>query len=572
MNENAVQWRLTLAGVGLGLAMAGLCARLFVLHLGAPELWGGNGSNFAEEQPAVRGRIFDRNGQRNAMALDVAVKDVCADPFVVTSDDRASCLVSRLAPLLEMTEDAVAQRIFSRPGSRFAYVSRRVPEPVADRIAAESLPGVFFRDTILRRYPQGSSMGHVIGFVNYEGVGSAGVEQRMERFLRGAPGYLESSLNAKRQELVGRRAQHIPAVAGADVHLTLDQNIQHRIERILEDTVLRHRATAGLALVQRVRTGEILAMASWPFFDPNVFVESTPEQRRNRAIAFNYEPGSTFKPMVVAAALNEGLVTPETLIDCENGVWHYLNRPLRDVRPNGMLSVTEVVAKSSNIGTAKIGLRLGDRALYRYLRAFGFGERSGIDLPGEERGILHPVERWSRLDASRISIGQAVSVTPLQLLNAVCAIANDGILMRPHVVREIRGADGATLFEARPEALGQPIRAETARTIAHMMRLAVEEGGTGHRARLDDYETAGKTGTAQKVVDGVYSGTDYVASFVGFLPVENPEIGILVVVDEPRAEGYYGGLVAAPAFRAMAKETALYLDVLPTRYRLAQRP
>ncbi len=568
MNEKAVKFRFFSAGAFFALALAGLGVRLMFLHFGMAAR-AGNNHIYTTSILAERGRIFDRNGQQNMLALDVAVKDVCADPSIAMRLDNASMLAERLAPLLDMAEDGLAQQL-NRSG-QFARLKRFVPDAVADRIAAERLPGVFFHDTILRRYPQGSSLGHVIGFVNYEGQGSAGVEQRLDRFLRGAPGYLESALNAKRQELYERRGQVIPAMIGADVFLTLDQNIQHIVERVLEDTVTRHRAKAGLAIVQRVRTGEILAMANWPVFDPNSFTESTPEQRMNRAVAYNYEPGSTFKPMIVAAALNEGLATPDTVIDCENGSWLYLNRLLRDVHPYGLLSLADVVQKSSNIGTAKLGVRMGDRLLYRYLRAFGFGERTGIDLPGEERGIVHPVGRWSRLDSSRIAIGQAVSVTPIQLLNALCAIANDGVLMRPHVVKEVRRADGKVLFQARPEALGRPVRAETAATVARMLQRVTEDGGTGRRARLDGYDVAGKTGTAQKVVDGVYSRTAYVASFAGFLPVEDPEIGILVLIDEPGTEaGYYGGLVAAPAFRQIAGEAALYLDVLPSRYRLAQ--
>jgi cell division protein FtsI (penicillin-binding protein 3) len=565
MNERMVHYRFLATGALLILSMAAMGFRLASLHLRATGVAGRSRILEADLQ-AVRGKIFDRNGSCNLLAMDVAARDVWVDPSRLKQED-VERLAAKLAPLLDMAEDALARRLI-RPDSQFVYLKRFVHEPVATAIADLGLPGVHFHNTMVRSYPQGGSMGHVVGFVNHERQGSGGVEQTRDRYLRGAPGYLQSALDARRREIYGRRGRYIPAMTGANVVLTLDQNIQLVVEQALAETVAQYSAKAGLVIVQRVRTGEILAMANCPVFDPNEFAQTAPETRVNRAIAYNYEPGSTFKPMVVAAALNEGLFTPETVIDCENGEWRYLNRPLRDVHGYGLLTLSDVVRKSSNIGTAKVGIRLGDKLLYKYLRAFGFGERAGIDLPGEERGILHRTERWSRLDASRISIGQAVSVTPLQLLGAVCALANGGRRMRPHVVREIRDADGKLLFQTSPEALGRPVRPETALAVLRMMQDVTEEGGTGRRARLDGYEVAGKTGTAQKVVDGAYSRSAYVASFVGVLPAENPEIGILVVIDEPRPE-YYGGVVAAPLFREIAGQTARYLDILPTRYRMA---
>ncbi len=561
MNERGIKFRLRMAGAFLLLGMMGLGWRLGHLHFGSDNTTG-NRRVVHTELHSVRGKIFDRNGQANLLAMDVALKDVWTDPSLIADEpDTVWRLVSELAPLLQMPEDVLAGRLH-RPGRQFAYLKRRVPVAVADQIAARELPGVFLRHVIARRYPQDGSMGQVLGFVNHEGVGSAGVEQVLDRYLRGAPGFRESALNAKRQELYERRGRHVPAMSGASVHLTIDQNIQHIAEQALAAAAEQYQAAAGVAIVQHVATGEILAMANWPFFDPNHFRESTAEARMNRAVAFNYEPGSTFKPVVLAAALHEGIVTPETMIDCEQGAWTYLNRVLHDVAPHGTLSLADVVRKSSNIGTAKVGIRLGDRRLDRYLREFGFGDRLGVDLPGEERGILHPVSRWSRLDSSRISIGQAISVTPLQLVNALCALGNEGRLMRPHVIREIRSADGHILYRARPETIGRPVDAETAATMLRLLSGVMDDGGTGWRGRVAGYDVAGKTGTAQKVVDGAYSSTAFIASFVGLMPAENPEIGVLVVLDEPQT-ARYGGVVAAPAFSRIAEQTARYLDVAP---------
>jgi len=404
-------------------------------------------------------------------------------------------------------------------------------------------------------------MCHVLGFVNYEGHGSAGVEQAMDSFLRGCPGLLESRLNARRQEVYIWRGRHIPALEGADVHLTLDQNIQYVVERALDATVREHRAKGAWAIVQKVRTGEILAMSSRPIYDLNEFRTSKEAERVNRAIGYVYEPGSTLKTAAIAAALNEGTIETNTVFHCEFGEWQYGNRVLHDFHPYGKLSVADGLKKSSNILTAKVALSLSKQRFHDYLSAFGIGKPTGIDLPGEEAGILHPVSKWSGISATRIAIGQGVAVTALQMLGILSAIANDGFLMRPYVVREVRSKGGQVLFRNEPRIVGRPISFETAATMRLLLQRVTEKGGTGRRARVPGYGVAGKTGTAQKPIRGGYSSSNYMASFVGFVPAVDPEIAVIVVVDDPQPV-HVGGLVAAPVFSLVAGETMRYLDAL----------
>jgi cell division protein FtsI (penicillin-binding protein 3) len=449
---------------------------------------------------------------------------------------------------------------FSDPERQFSYVKKYVFQDTADRIADRRFPGIFFREATMRYYPQGSFLCHVLGFVNHQGIGSAGVEQRMDRYLRGSPGLLESQKNGLRQELYWKRERFVPALEGANVWLTIDQNVQHILETELEAVMKEHRARGACAIVQRIRTGEILAMAARPAYDLNRFIGVDASRRRCRAIGSVYEPGSTMKAATFAAAFEAGTVTPRQVFDCEHGAWPYKGRVLRDYHPYGPLTVADGIKKSSNILAAKVALTLGNRRLYQGLRRFGLGEPLGIDLPGEEGGILHPVSRWSGISPTRIAIGQGVAVTPLQMLNVFCTLANDGYRMRPYVIQRVEADDGKVLYEKEPEVLGQAVSPRVAALMRRLLHRVTEKGGTGRRARVEGYDVAGKTGTAQKPVRGGYSDTAYVASFVGFLPVDHPEIGIIVVVDEPQPL-HTGGVVAAPVFSRIAEQTVRCLAV-----------
>jgi cell division protein FtsI (penicillin-binding protein 3) len=448
MTEKRNTGRFVLVALVLLAAMAGLGFRLVCLHLIQTDTARDRVRNLRHlEKTRVvgRGMIFDRRGAANVLALDLPAKDVISDPKVVAENADIEMLTSQLATVLEMEPADVMVRL-DQPGRRFERIRRAVPDGKIEELREMHLPGVFFKDTTTRHYPQKTFMCHVLGFANHQGVGSAGVEQEMNRFLRGCPGLLESEVDGRRREIYVRRSQDIPPREGADLHLTLDQHIQYAVETALDKTMEKSNARAAWAIVQHIGTGKILAMASRPGYDPNRFNEMPKGHMLNRAIGVVYEPGSTMKAVTIAAAIDQGLVTPETMIDCERGSWLHCGRVLRDHHPYGMLSVADVLKKSSNIGSAKIALMLGDQRLAKYMRAFGLGKKLGVDLPGEEQGILHPVERWTSISSSRLAIGQGVAVTSLQMLSVMCTIANDGRLMKPSVVSRVVAKDGSVLY------------------------------------------------------------------------------------------------------------------------------
>lgn len=335
---------------------------------------------------------------------------------------------------------------------------------------------------------------------------------------------------------------------GVEIHLTLDKNIQQYVEQAIEAAMTNFHPQAAWAIVEEVRTGAILAMASLPNSGPN------------RATGMVFEPGSIFKVGVVAAALNEGRVATNDLFDCENGSWTYGGKPVRDFHPYGVLDVTGIFRKSSNIGAAKIAAKLGPKDLHRYLKSFGFGRPTGLEVSGEENGILNPPSKWSKSGVVRVAMGHEVAVTALQMLNFLCCIGNDGVLMKPHLVSKVVDKDGVFLLENKPEALAQPITARTAEKMRAMLTEVTREGGTGTRGAVPGYNVAGKTGTAEKIVDGRYSENENIASFMGLLPAERPEIGIIVVLDNPQPLRT-GSVSAAPVFTQIAEAAARYLDI-----------
>lgn len=564
MTDRRTSSRFIGIALAIGVAIAGLMGRLVWLHCGL----GGRPTDriaqtriYRETLTVPRGRILEGGESRNILAVNVGVKDIWVDPAALSLSNRLEETQVRLAGALGVDLGSLASRL-SKTNAHFAYVARYVPAERAEAVAGLHLPSVRFTDTMARSYPNGQLLCHVMGFVNHDGVGSGGIEQIMEAYLRGAPGLLESRLDGRRREMFDRRIREVAPKEGGDVVLTIDLNLQFMVERALDAAMEQNRAQAAWAIMQRVRTGEILAMASRPAFDLNEFRRAQDNEKLNRAIGHIYEPGSTFKVLVIAAALNEGIVQPSTVFNCENGRWAYQNKILRDAHPYGMLDVADILKKSSNIGAAKIAILLGPERLDRYLRAFNIGARLGLDLPGEEAGILRPLSQWSAISSSRIAIGQGVSVTALQMLAAVSGIANDGRLMKPFVVREVVGGSGQSLLRREPQPLGQPIRPETAALMRKLLGRVTDDGGTGVKARVEGFRVGGKTGTAQKVIGGHYSETDYMASFVGFLPEEAPEIAMIVVVDNPQPL-HTGGSVAAPVFGEVAEQTVRYLGLTP---------
>jgi cell division protein FtsI (penicillin-binding protein 3) len=543
---------------------AGLVVRLVGLHLFPSERLK---SKIEQKRRIVqpilvgRGRILDARGR--PVAMDLTVQDVCADPQSLLKDGYAQAVGRHLARLLQL-EPAVVLAKLNRPDRRFVYVRRQVPDELAEDVRALKLRHVWFQPVSGRHYPHGRILSHVVGFSNLDGVGSAGAEQKLDAYLRGRPGIRISERDGAGREQLDRRILEIAPQTGADVYLTLDLDLQQIVETALDNAMREHSARGAWAAVVRVRTGEILAMASRPDFDLNEYARTDEEQRLNRALGVVYEPGSIFKIAVVAAALNEGVVTPDDVFFCENGLWHFRGRPLHDFHPYGNLTVADIVKKSSNIGAAKIAvLKLGEPLLEKYLVDFGIGRPTGVDLPGEEGGIFRPRSRWTSLSASRIAMGHEVGVTALQMVMVLSAIANDGFLMKPSVVKDVCDARGRRLYAFEPTVVSRPIRGDTARTMLRLLARVTEEGGTGRRAAIPGYTVAGKTGTAEKLVNGRYTNALNVASFMGVVPAEQPALAIIVTVDEPQPE-HTGGVVAAPVFREIAEQAVRILDIPPS--------
>lgn len=562
MTDRSYMWRMVLVVLLLTTAWLGLGARLLMLHLGPNEGLRARVEQIrsvVQEIPVGRGRVLDCHG--NILALDLSVKNVCVDPMVIASNGHVNAVGAYLARLLQMDPAMVFARL-NRPGRRYECIKKFVQEDTTDQIKRLQLKGVFFEDASARYYPKGSMFCHVVGFANLEGVGSAGVEQRFDPYLRGHSGLRISEKDGKSREVYGRRSLDIQPQQGVDVYLTLDQNLQYITEKALDAAIETHHAKGAWAIVERVKTGEILALASRPAYDPNQYRTVKENGLLNRSIGYVYEPGSTFKVAVISAALNEGTVEPEDIFDCENGMWIYQRRPLRDYHPYGRLSVADILKKSSNIGAAKVALTLGERRMESYLHAFGFGQPAGIELPGEEGGILRDRTQWTPLSISRMAMGHEVGVTSLQMMGLLCTIANNGFLMKPTIIQRMVDAEGRTVMEFTPEVVARPIREDTAREMQKLMIRVTEPGGTGTKGRVPGYTVAAKTGTAQKAIPGGYSDSANVASFMGFLPAENPELAIIAVVDEPQPL-HTGGLVAGPVFREIAEQAVRYLDIPP---------
>ncbi len=558
MDERGVLVRMWIVAAVLFLSLCGLGGRLGALHL---RNYSKIKREYTRELLGLRGRIFDCNGDQFSMAMSLPARQYFLDPKAVKKGHDVRYIAKTVAESLGIKEDEVLAK-FSQTDSRYIKLGVSLNDQAYARLAnPTNISGIGSEELVVRAYPQGRHMAHVLGFVNNLGVGGAGIEQTFNHYLKGTPGVITSEVDAGRREIWSRRKIHVPPIPGCDVHLTLDHNIQYVVEQTLKEVVENFQALSGWAIVERVKSGAILAMASYPDFEPEHYTEESGDVWRNNALAIVYEPGSIMKSVTVASALNERLVTPDTLIEVGDGTWFYAGKPLRD-HVTGTITVSTALKKSSNIACAKIGLMLGNKRLEAYLHAFNFGERLGIELPGEERGILAHVKDWSKLTPTRVPIGQGIAVTGLQMINAYSTLANDGVMMRPYVVERVVTAAGETVFAAQPEVMGKPVRPEIARAVREMLIGVTEEGGTGKRAVVPGYSVGGKTGTAQKAVPGGYSSTDYYASFVGFVPARDPVFCVLVSVERPRPQ-HTGGYVSAPAFAKIASATARYLEIPP---------
>jgi cell division protein FtsI/penicillin-binding protein 2 len=505
----------------------------------------------------TRGAIYDRN--MHALAMSIKVDSAFAIPGELKDRELAAKL---LAGALDVPRDVIESRLDS--SQNFVWLERKLTPGRVDAVRDLNLAGVYFQQENKRFYPKGILASHVIGFVDVDEKGLGGIEYALERQVRGKSEKIVMLADAHKRWFDGAEARRD---RGANVILTLDERIQYIAERELAAAINKTHAIAGSVVVMNPNNGELLAVANWPTFDPNTAVggsaDASADARMDRAVSALYEPGSTFKLITLAAAFDQGITNPDEIFDCENGATYVAGHKIHDHKRFGLLSVSDILAQSSDVGAIKIAERLGAPKFYDYIHSFGFGAPTGVDLPGESRGILRPLSKWSAISIGAISMGQEVGVTPIQLIAAVSAIANGGLLYKPHIVAEVRRGENVLPREGllAPTEPRRVIQPETAATLRRLME-GVVLNGTGHLAHLDGWTSAGKTGSAQKIDPntGRYSPTQFIASFTGFAPINNPAVAILVSLDSPVGL-HEGGMVAAPAFRRIAEQVLPYLDV-----------
>ncbi len=550
--------RRVVMGFVLMLGFSVVLVRLFNLHvLQAAEL-----TVKADRQhqktvalEGARGTVYDRHGK--VLAINMDVPSVFGVPPSLENPARAA---RYLSPVLHVRADEIEKKL--KQDRSFVWLARKVDPEQGRRLDRIPLDGIGVVMEGRRFYPKGPLLSHVLGFAGIDGQGLEGLERRYEADLHGEKQVVVLQRDALGRTVFPKGLREKAPTPGHSLTLTIDEVIQYVAERELEDAVNRTHAKAGTIIVMDPQTGAILAMAVSPRFDPNAVSALTPERWRNRALTDAYEPGSTMKVIVAAAALEEKVMTPGSMVYGENGQWRIANTMIHDHERAGWMTFAQVIQKSSNIGAAKTGMVLGEERFYRYLQAFGFGQRTEIDLPGEVAGLLKGSREWGRRSVASIAMGQEIGVTPLQMVTAVAAIANGGALLRPYVVAEIRDAKGQVMTtERKSQVRRRAISPDTARTLTGILEGVVAHG-TGTRAAIHGYRVAGKTGTAQKIDPrtGTYSPTQFVGSFVGFVPAQNPRLAMIVVIDEPQGEAW-GGTIAAPVFRRVGEQVLPYLGI-----------
>jgi cell division protein FtsI/penicillin-binding protein 2 len=508
------------------------------------------------EYPARRGAIFDREGE--PLAISVDLQTICVDPSLVGDAREAA---AQLAPILGM-EPVVLEGKLLTPDSRFVYLARQVDPKVAKKVEKLRLPGIFMQSEPKRYYPGGRLASHVLGFVDIDGKGLEGIEASYEEILKGVPGQRTLEQDPTREiDLPQDGENYDPPEAGRALFLTIDKQLQYFTELTLAEATQRYHAEAGTAIVMRPDTGEVLALANVPTFDPNKPGEATTEQRRNRALVDVYEPGSAFKIVTAAGALQQGVVTPLTSFGVPDS-FAYSDRVFHDSHPHPpmQMTTTQIIEQSSNVGTIQIGLRLGGAMLDRYVRKFGFGRETGLDFPGESSGIVLDRDDWTGPTIATIPIGQGIAVTAMQMAAAYSTLANDGVWVEPKLVTAITNAKG------RVQSSPTPTRKRVvSRSTAHQMArilTGVVDRGTGIEAQIPGYAIAGKTGTAQKPLETGGYGDSYVASFAGFAPAHDPAVVVIVVLDNPSP--IWGGNTAAPTFKLITEYALRHLGIAPS--------
>ncbi|HEY2952362.1 MAG TPA: penicillin-binding protein 2, partial [Verrucomicrobiae bacterium] len=602
------RWRVGGLSLLLGSAFAGLGYRLVDLQVLQHDALKAQAQNNTQRRYLMepkRGDILDARG--NPLAMSVPVKRVCADPALIGAHQGE--VAKALAPLLQWDEGKLCQALQIKTHlntnthqlvtNRFVDLKRKVNVETWQQITQglanlkfvedeKKIPprernfyrdlrrkSIYAVDDYHRIYPSRSLAAHVLGFVGMDETvmnerpasqttGKDGIEAALNSKLCGTRGWRVTERDHKNREIVELRLEDVEARPGLNAVLTIDMVLQHIVETELAETMKKHTPISASGIIVRPRTGEILALATLPNYDPNDPGAFDNDSRRNRVISDLAEPGSTFKIVVVSGALAEGVVRLTDSLDCENGHFLYCGRTLHDHEAYGILTVEQIITKSSNIGAAKIGIRLGEPLLHHYIRNFGFGTRTGIPLGGEVNGIVHPLKDWTKLSVSRIPMGHEVAVTPLQMVMAMSALANHGKLMRPMLIHRLQNQDGEVFAQYAPQPVRQIISEAAAHQMVEALKTVVTKDGTAFKAALDHYTVAGKTGTAQKVVNGQYVTGKYFSSFIGFFPADAPELCISVVLDEPK-NGHYGGQTAAPIFKSIAEQAAKYLNIRPDR-------
>ena len=561
--------RAGLVCIALAVLLSIYSARLVHLQVGKHRDYGAIAAETTAKRKVVlaeRGRITDCRGE--PLAVNVPIYAVVVDGKLVseTKADRV-----QLAEIIARNLDLPVEQVTGRIASDRAYIvvqrgvdAVRVAK-LKDELAAARIRGVMCESEPRRFYPNEERLGHVLGFLDHEGTGIQGVEMMMEPYLRGENGFIFTERDRTGREIVAYRGMERPAKHGMTVGLTIDMGLQEIVERELDAAYRQLNPNMISAVFVRPRTGEILAMATRPAFNPNNPAEAAVETTKNRAIIEMFEPGSTFKIVVVAAALEQKAVTSESIFHCENGNFAYAGKVLRDVHAYGPMSVHDILVKSSNIGCAKIAMHLGADTFYEYIRRFGFGERTGLGLPGEIGGLVRPRHSWTGLSITRVPMGHEIAVTPLQSVMSMSVIANGGNMMLPQIVRSVRDQAGREVVSFSPQVLRRVVSEETSAKVAASLVDVVEQG-TARSAAISGYRVAGKTGTAQRVdPKGGYTPGKYVVSFTGYFPANDPEVVGIVLVDDARTPGAnnYGGTVAAPIFSRIGEAMARHLELVP---------
>jgi len=514
-----------------------------------------------------RGIIFERNG--NQLAVSTTMLSLYAHPSKISSKKKAASLIAKILRSRRQSFYKLRRKIYKKLNrkSPFVWIARQQNPNKIRRIEKLKIRGLGTIPEPKRFYPCISLAAQCIGFCNIDGLGLDGIELKYNRYLRGKPVRLVVARDAKGNPIITRNQEAFASSATHNIYLTLYETVQHIVEEELARAVILHRAKSGMAIVMNPITGEVLAMANYPFFNPNLRPEEKTSLniRRNRAVTDFFEPGSTIKPFLLASAIESGKYKGTERIYCENGHFKVGRHTIHDTHPYKVLKLADVVKHSSNIGAAKIGMSLGKETVYKMFEKFGFGQKTEIGLPGESSGILQPLKSLPPIALATISFGQGIAVTALQLITAVCAIANGGDLVKPYIVEKIIDAKGVPILIHRPIRIRKVISPQTAHLITSFMVGVTSEGGTGERAAIEGFKVAGKTGTSQKpraYGRKGYDPTKFISSFVGFAPADDPRIATLVVIDEPKGIPY-GGVVSAPAFKSMTLRILQYMNVTP---------